>query len=44
MYEDTGINTQMSVREGEPTLVGTLNTSRPGQLFVIVITVKRVGR
>ncbi|HVF44936.1 MAG TPA: hypothetical protein VM936_18065 [Pyrinomonadaceae bacterium] len=43
-YEDTGINTQMSVREGEPTLVGTLNTSRPGQLFVIVITVRRVGR
>ena len=43
-YEDTGINTQMSVREGEPTLVSTLNTSRPGQLFVIVITVRRVGR
>jgi hypothetical protein len=43
-YEDTGINTQMSVREGVPTLVGTLNTSRPGQLFVIVITVRRVGR
>lgn len=43
-YEDTGLNTQMSVREGEPTLVGTLNTIRPGQLFVIVITVRRVGR
>lgn len=43
-YEDTGLNTQMSVREGEPTLVGSLNTSRPGQLFVIVITVRRVGR
>jgi hypothetical protein len=43
-YEDTGLNTQMSVREGEPTLVGTLNTSRPGQLFVIVLTVKRVGK
>jgi hypothetical protein len=43
-YEDTGLNTQMSVREGEPTLVGTLNTSRPGQLFVIVLTVRRVGR
>ena len=43
-YEDTGLNTQMSVREGEPTLVGTLNTSRPGQLFVIVITVRRVRR
>jgi len=43
-YEDTGLNTQMSVREGVPTLVGTLNTSRPGQLFVIVLTVGRVGR
>jgi len=43
-YEDTGLNTQMSVRESVPTLVGTLNTSRPGQLFVIVLTVRRVGR
>jgi hypothetical protein len=43
-YEDTGINTQMSVREGEPTLVGTLNTSRPGQLFALVITIKRAGK
>lgn len=43
-YEDTGINTQMSVREGVPTLVGTLNTSRPGQLFAIVITIKRDGK
>lgn len=43
-YEDTGLNTQMSVREGVPTLVGTLNTSRPGQLFVIVLTVGRVGK
>jgi hypothetical protein len=43
-YEDTGINTQISVREGEPTLVGTLNTSRPGQLFALVITIKRAGR
>lgn len=43
-YEDTGINTQMSVREGEPTLVGTLNTSRPGQLFALVITIRRTGK
>jgi hypothetical protein len=43
-YEDTGINTQMSVREGEPTLVGTLNTSRAGQLFALVITIKRAGK
>ena len=40
-YEDTGLSTQLSVREGEPTLVGTLNGSRPGQLFVIIITVRR---
>ena len=43
-YEDTGINTQMSVHEGEPTLVGTLNTSRAGQLFALVITIKRAGK
>ena len=42
-YEDTGITTQLSVREGEPTLVGTLSTRRPGQLFVLVITVRRAG-
>lgn len=43
-YEDAGLSTQLSVREGEPTLVGTLNTSRPGQNFVIVITIRRTGR
>ena len=40
-YEDVGVTTQLSVREGEPTLVGTLNSGRAGQLFVIVITVRR---
>ncbi len=40
-YEDTGLSTQLSVREGEPTLVGTLNGSRPGQLFVIILTARR---
>jgi hypothetical protein len=43
-YEDTGINTQLSVREGEPTLVGTLGTRVPNQLFILVITIKRAGR
>jgi hypothetical protein len=43
-YEDVGVNTQLSVREGEPTLVGTLNSSRPGQLFIIVITIRRAGK
>ena len=43
-YEDTGINTQLSVREGEPTLVGTLNSGRPGQLFAVVVTIRRTGK
>ena len=43
-YEDMGQSTQLSVREGEPTLVGTFNTTRPGQLFAVVITVRRTGK
>jgi len=43
-YEDVGLHTQFSVREGEPTLVGTLNSGRPGQLFVIVVTIRRAGK
>jgi hypothetical protein len=43
-YEDVGVGTQLSVREGEPTLVGTLNSSRPGQLFAIVLTIRRAGK
>jgi hypothetical protein len=43
-YEDVGLYTQFSVREGEPTLVGTLNSGRPGQLFVIVVTIRRTGK
>jgi hypothetical protein len=43
-YEDAGLYTQFSVREGEPTLVGTLNSGRPGQLFVVVVTLRRGGK
>jgi hypothetical protein len=43
-YEDVGLTTYISVREGEPTLVGTLNTGRPGQFFILVLTIKRVGK
>ena len=43
-YEEVGVSTQLSVREGEPTLVGTLNAGRAGQLFVIVVTVRRTAR
>jgi hypothetical protein len=30
-FQETGLNTQMSVREGEPTLVSTLNSSSAGR-------------
>ena len=40
-YESVGLGTQLSAREGEPTLVGTLHTARPGQLYVVVITARR---
>jgi hypothetical protein len=43
-YEDTGITTQMSVREGEPTVVGTITTGRPEEIFVLVVTIKRTSR
>jgi len=42
-YEDTGIYTQISVREGEPTLVGSFNIL-DGQLFIPVISIKRAGK
>jgi hypothetical protein len=40
-YQDTGITTEMSVREGTPTVVGTLAASRPDESFILVITLKR---
>jgi hypothetical protein len=43
-FQETGLNTQMSVREGEPTLVGTLNSSSTGRFFALVTTIKRAGK
>jgi hypothetical protein len=40
-YQDTGITTQVSVREGTPTVVGTLAASQPGESFILVVTLKR---
>ncbi len=42
--EDTGISTQMSLREGEPTVVSTLTTSRADVAYVFVMTVRRAAR
>jgi hypothetical protein len=42
--QESGLNTQMSVREGEPTLVSTLNSSSAGRFFALVITIRRAGK
>jgi hypothetical protein len=43
-WEDTGLTTtDISVREGEPTVVGTISTTRPEELFVLVINARRAG-
>ena len=40
-YEPTGITTEMTLREGTPTVVGTMTTSRPGQILILVVSIKR---
>ena len=40
-YENTGITTDISMREGEPTIVGTLNVGPSGDALIIVVTAKR---
>lgn len=40
-YEKTGISTDITVREGEPTIVGTLNVGPSGDALIIVVTAKR---
>jgi hypothetical protein len=40
-YQDTGVSTELSVREGVPTVVGTLAASQPHEAYVLVLSVKR---
>lgn len=40
-YEQTGITTDISVREGEPTIVGTLNVGPSGDALIIVVSARR---
>jgi hypothetical protein len=43
-YEQTGITTDISMREGEPTIVGTLNVGPSGDALIIVVSAKRPAR
>jgi hypothetical protein len=40
-YQPASIIAEINLREGTPTVVGTMNTSRSDQILVLVITVKR---
>lgn len=42
-YENTGIFTEFSMREGEPVIVGTLNVGQLGEAFILVVSAKRTG-
>ncbi len=42
--EQAGLNTDISIREGEPTIIGTLNVGPSGDALIIVVTAKRPGR
>lgn len=43
-YEEAQLTTRMNVREGESTVVGTLTSSKPEEVYILVVTVKRATR
>lgn len=43
-YEPTGISTDISFREGEPAIVGTLSVGPSGDAIILVMTARRTNR
>jgi hypothetical protein len=43
-YESTGLNTDISMREGEPVIVGTLNIGPSGDAIILVMSAKRTQK
>ena len=43
-YESTGLNTDISMPEGDPVVVGTLNVGPSGDAIILVMTAKRSPR
>lgn len=44
-YESVGVSTELSLREGTPTVIGTMTTSRPNESLVLLLLVKKnMGR
>ena len=40
-YERTGVATDISMREGEPVIVGTLNVGPSGDAIILVVSARR---
>jgi len=43
-YENTGLNTDISMREGEPVVVGTLNVGPSGDAIILVMSARHSPR
>jgi len=43
-YENTGLATDISMRESEPVIVGTLNVGPSGDAIILVVSAKRTQR
>ena len=43
-YEQTGLGTDISMREGEPIIVGTLNVGPSGDAIILVVAARRAPR
>jgi hypothetical protein len=43
-YESTGLNTDISMREGEPVIVGTLNVGPSGDAIILVMAARRTSK
>src|SRR5215813_13442301 len=43
-YENTGLDTDISMKEGEPVVVGTLNVGPSGEAIILVVSAKRAPR
>jgi hypothetical protein len=43
-YENTGLATDISMRESEPVIVGTLNVGPSGDAIILVVSAKRTER
>jgi hypothetical protein len=43
-YEPTGLSTDISMREGEPVIVGTLNVGPSGDAIILVVSARRTQK